>query len=120
MGRPVTINGRELNFNDAPFIEANAEYSVTVDDDGTVVVERTDLKNENAKLREAAERDADVIEVLNLSLEESQAENSKLRDLIELMLSCPMDKGDCDRCRQLNDLCEVEVLAGELGIEVDG
>ena len=90
MGRPVTINGRELNFNDAPFIEANAEYSVTVDDDGTVVVERTDLKNENAKLR----------------------------NFIELLLSCPRDSGECKECRRLNDLCVVELEAGKLGIEV--
>lgn len=50
--------------------------------------------------------------------ERLKAENEKLRDLVDLMLSCPMDKGDCDKCRQLNDMCEVEVLAGELGIEV--
>ena len=62
MGRPVTINGRELNFNDAPFIEANAEYSVTVDDDGTVVVERTDLKAENDKLRKLADAVKEFVE----------------------------------------------------------
>ena len=61
MGRPVTINGRELNISDAPFIEANAEYSVTVDDDGTVMVERTDLKAENAKLREMAVQALQII-----------------------------------------------------------
>lgn len=38
------------------------------------------LEAENERLREAAERDADVMEALNLSLEESQAENAKLRD----------------------------------------
>ena len=51
--------------------------------------------------------------------ERLKEENAKLRDLVDLMLSCPMDKGDCDKCRQLNDMCEVEVLAGELGIEVE-
>lgn len=40
------------------------------------------LRLENAKLKRAAERDADVLESLNLSLEESQAENAKLREQI--------------------------------------
>ena len=47
-----------------------------------------------------------------------KAENVKLRNLIELMRSCPGDKGECDECRRLNDGCEVERLSRELGIEV--
>lgn len=47
-----------------------------------------------------------------------KAENTKLRDLVELMLSCPMSKSDCDECKRLNDLCAVEVFARDLGIEV--
>ena len=69
------------------------------------------LKAENASLRGAAQG-------LGELCDKYKAENEKLRDLVDLMLSCPMDKGDCDKCRQLNDMCEVEVLAGELGIEV--
>jgi hypothetical protein len=65
MGRPVTINGRELNINDAPFIEANAEYSVTVDDDGTVMVERTDLKAENDRLMDERVRYEDLAHILD-------------------------------------------------------
>lgn len=40
------------------------------------------LEAENERLREAAERDADVMEALNLSLEESQTENERLRELV--------------------------------------
>lgn len=75
----------------------------------------------NGWTSEGAETKARISESLDNARSEymqKESENTKLRDLVELMLSCPMDKGDCDRCRQLNDLCEVEVLAGELGIEV--
>lgn len=41
------------------------------------------VETENAKLKRAAERDADVMESLNLSLEESQAENAKLRECLQ-------------------------------------
>ena len=44
------------------------------------------VRAENAKLKRAAERDADVLESLNLSLEESQAENAELRELVYDML----------------------------------
>jgi len=94
MGRPVTINGRELNFNDAPFIEANAEYSVTVDDDGTVVVERTDLKAENAKLR-------GIVAVL------------------WECCPCNTDSFWCEGCDYHDvDWCKVKVQIDRLGIEV--
>lgn len=54
MGRPVVINGRELNMNDPGFIEPNSEWSVTVGEDGSAEVNRLDLKVENEKLRELA------------------------------------------------------------------
>lgn len=45
-------------------------------------------------------------------------ENDRLRDFIELLLSCPRDSDECKECRRLNDLCAVELEAGKLGIEV--
>lgn len=38
--------------NDVGFIDPNSEWSVTVGEDGSVEVNRLDLKEENAKLRE--------------------------------------------------------------------
>lgn len=54
MSRHVVVNGRELSMNDAGFIDPNSEWSVTVGEDGSVEVNRLDLKEENAKLRELA------------------------------------------------------------------
>ena len=52
MSRHVVVNGRELSMNDVGFIDPNSEWSVTVGEDGSVEVNRLDLKEENAKLRE--------------------------------------------------------------------
>ena len=57
MSRHVVVNGRELSMNDVGFIDPNSEWSVTVGEDGSVEVNRLDLKEENAKLRELV-RDA--------------------------------------------------------------
>ena len=50
--------------------------------------ERATLRAENSRLKRASERDADVMESLNLSLEESQAENAKLRELVAKLHRC--------------------------------
>ena len=55
MSRHVVVNGRELSMNDVGFIDPNSEWSVTVGEDGSVEVNRLDLKEENAKLRELVE-----------------------------------------------------------------
>ena len=83
------------------------------------------LRYENAKLQGAAERDADALESLNLSLEEARGENAKLRNLVEGLLQCcgeiRRDRG-CDAC-PLNDLghavwCTLRPTLRELGFEV--
>lgn len=51
-------------------------------------------------------------------IERLKQEITELRNLIELMRSCPGDKGECDECRRLNDGCEVERLSRDHGIEV--
>ena len=62
---------------------------------------------ENAKLKRSAERDEYVLESLNLSLEESQAENNKLREFAKLYLTAVSI--DCSFC-PYNDpeLCDTE------------
>lgn len=60
-------------------------------------------------IRGAHERDVDAL----------MAENDRLRDFIELLLSCPLDSGGCEECRRLNDLCMVELEAEKLGIDVE-
>lgn len=52
-------------------------------------------------------------------LDRLEAQNAKLRDFIELLLSCPRDSGECKECRRLNGLCAVELNAVKLGIEVE-
>lgn len=81
--------------------------------------ENEHLREENAKLKRAAERDADVLESLNLSLEESQAENAKMR---ELLLDCwdfshLMHGSMAPRYLELGLIGKDE--ARELGIEMD-
>jgi hypothetical protein len=56
--------------------------------------------------------------VTTTAYERLKAENAKLRDFIELLLSCPRDSGECKECRRLNGLCAVELNAVKLGIEV--
>ena len=70
------------------------------------------LESENASLMGAAQG-------LGELCDQYKAENAKLRDFIELLLSCPRDSGECKECRRLNDLCAVELEAGKLGIEVE-
>ncbi len=95
------------------------------------------LKAENAQLKAKADAQWSHIEKLQAELshciEKSRrdydrdldmrrrlaTENAKLRDFIELLLSCPRDSGECKECRRLNDLCAVELEAGKLGIEVE-
>lgn len=67
---------------------------------------------ENAKLKRAAERDADVMESLNLSLEESLAENAKLRELVDELYPLA-DYGAIDA----SELDRAHDLMRELGIE---
>lgn len=60
--------------------KASKEFAVALRE---ILDENSRLKAENEKLKKAAERDADVLESLNISLEESQAENAKLREYAE-------------------------------------
>lgn len=71
---------------------------------------------ENAKLREASERDADVMEALNLSLEESQAENERLRELVrDIWHEGAFEAGACyEKAAE-----RLEEKTRELGIEED-
>jgi len=94
--------------------------------DGTGYVRLVDYEKavaENAKLRRASERDADVMESLNLSLEEAQAENDKLREMVDGLTwccehyscrqECPLyDVSEPDHCREVS-------IKRELGIEVE-
>lgn len=57
----------------------NAELRIEAE---RICDENDQLRAENAKLKRAAERDADFLESLNLSLEESQSENAKLREFV--------------------------------------
>lgn len=88
-------------FRDLVFKELGIEVNVDVES-RSAVIDITDMPDydgmeyeelvvaaqymwmENARLRESAERDADVMESLNLSLEEAQAENAKLRKFATL------------------------------------
>ena len=74
----------------------------------------SELEDENAKLREAEERDADVMEALNISLEESQDENAKLRELVRKWYPHMARRVGKDALAQWGQL---DVLR-ELGIEV--
>ena len=83
-----------------------------------------ELEEENDKLKRAAEHDADVLESLNLSLEELQNENTKLRELCLDMgicvSECEWDCSDCPRYDRCNDgVSEFIERMHELGIEVD-
>ena len=91
--------------------------------------ERAILKEENARLKRASERDADVIESLNLSLEKSQAENENLSELASKLLydadgtfSCYSLRGE--KCKKMPECiklgyCYYEKIADEIGIEVE-
>ena len=77
--------------------------------------ENEQLKNENAMLRSAEKRDVDVMEALNLSLEESQAENSELREVLENCVILLTDH-QFSHLPELRD--ETFKTMRELGIEV--
>lgn len=77
--------------NDAGFIDPNSEWSVTVGEDGSVEVNRLDLKEENAKLRE----------------------------LVEDMLSCIEIRAAFNRPPTTDMYEQFAKRASELGIEVD-
>ena len=89
--------------------------------DGTGYVRLADYEKaeaENAELKRAAERDADVLELLNLSLEESQAENAKLRELARDLRFCAR-QSNCLKCEH-GRFCDLRLdeRCKELGIEV--
>ena len=102
MSRHVVVNGRELSMNDVGFIDPNSEWSVTVGEDGSVEVNRLDLKEENAKLRELVRK---YVEYTSQDRCEGCVCKRKCND------------GDVDECWQRTEIRE---LARELGIEVDG
>ena len=81
------------------------------------MAERDRLEAENESLRRAAERYADVIEALDLSLEESQAENVELRELARHLREC-VRHTVCAVCEYADDACDFDYDMRELGIEV--
>ena len=102
MSRHVVVNGRELSMNDVGFIDPNSEWSVTVGEDGSVEVNRLDLKEENAKLRELVR---DMWEGYN----DPRCEECHLKDT-PTCADCPI----CAREALVIDRMR------DLGIEVDG
>ena len=124
MSRHVVINGRELSMNDAGFIDPNSEWSVTVGEDGSVEVNRLDLKEENAKLR-------DQLEEQKCFAADLERDVSALRELVADMwefITTPCNDY-CERCvvaeecseRQDYDCCqwrdEYVKRMRELGVE---
>ena len=86
----------------------------------TLAIDVSEIERERDERRlVTAQEHGRVVQVYIDMLSEKNEENAKLRDFIELLLSCPRDSGECKECRRLNDMCVVELEAGELGIEVE-
>ena len=117
--------------NDAGFIDPNSEWSVTVGENGSVEVNRLDLKAENAKLRE---RVAELEELTDGKLYIPQewyqlatTENDKLRKLVDenaRLRSCLSDDADNARlimgenAKLRNQLEEQKCFAADLERDV--
>lgn len=62
--------------------------------------------------------DYDIYSDVRDIVDEMEAENAKLRELVEMLYECPKAP-ECDECKRLNGDYACAYLMRELGIEVE-